>query len=65
MGIIVQITISNSFTGIQFDSGSKEANLLAWVVLLLAYSVDVCGIDLVPRGHVFLHAGRHAGLLAA
>lgn len=39
--------------------------LLAGVVLLLAYSVDVCGVDLVPRSHVLLHARCHAGLLAA
>lgn len=38
---------------------------MAGVVLLLAYSVDIGGIDLVPRRHVFLHAGRHASLLAA
>lgn len=35
------------------------------VVLLLTYSVDVRDIDLVPRSHVFFHARRHAGLLAA
>lgn len=43
----------------------KRACLLAGVVLLLAYSVDVGSVDLVPRSHIFLHAGRHAGLFAA
>ena len=35
------------------------------VALLLSYSVDVGGVDLVPGGHVLLHACRHASLLAA
>lgn len=35
------------------------------VSLLLSYSVDVRSIDLIPRGHVFFHARRHAGLFAA
>ena len=44
---------------------SWHLDLCAWVVLLLPYSIDVGGIDLVPCSHVFLHACCHAGLFAA
>lgn len=35
------------------------------VGLFLLDPADVGGVDLVPGGHVLLHAGGHAGLLAA
>ena len=35
------------------------------VGLLLLDPADVRGVDLVPGGHVLLHARGHAGLLAA
>lgn len=38
---------------------------LVAVGLFLSQPGDVGGVDLVPGSHVLLHAGRHAGLLAA
>lgn len=38
--------------------------MVEYIALLLAYPVDVGGVDMVPGGHVLLQTRGHAGLLA-